>query len=803
MKNAAPDDDAMRSSANALTKRLYATVMDVFGNYVANDEDDYNNMLKTLRNKQVQRQETRRSHAESEGTRALIATKLLEGHAFNGDVCGKCVMPLMVYEGRVSCVVCKEVDHGPAMAPSLSDAPLALASTTESEMEEIERECEVNKELSLFNERRSQATHVYTAKILDGYAMQDELCTKCDMPMMCYKDSVDCVFCPKTPKPTKRVEIKTKDIAAAAANLAATAKPQVLKQVKALSQAEVVAARLRGMQSKGYGADIESELEKAEGELLKMLASLGGGPGNQSAGLEEYFSQKKADRASTKWLKEAENGILEAEVLAASEELNCSKEDSTDSEPVVATPVNEKANFGVSENENGVFFETGPVQHMAVATPKVESSISCSIGDALIPSLKTFFPTASCPIDVEEVHARAYAAPPSTTRLEARKRIAMLVAEGWEVSEYSCPHCELPMFSNGQTVNGFMRCVVCGPVTGIGHNINAQGDLHCGQELDKGGEEDVTTKMVNRIMDGWIIIEGQQCPDCYMPAMFDPQTHLKHCVTCGVLEEYGASEQGKLGPADVNGNEVISSLEACANNDPSPRTDVRGAKDPGSETYVPVQTQMRAKENKLKVEIAPEPIYLGQPDPTTSMHEFRGKLLDPPPSMQVLHNNVDGVAENELVVQHVMGEPTPAMKELWYKLNEPTPNMQAARNKAYNSVSEETAHRRACDPTPSMHIARGKLVDSEALHDISQYNHVTQFMVGYDPTSATRDFQYNQSAPTPNMQSVQAMSGHAPAMHAQRGRFNSLAVSTPTYTQITKQVDPTPSNFTTSSKMDH
>jgi len=45
--------------------------------------------------------------------------------------------------------------------------------------------------------RRSKANEVYTAKILGGYIMHDELCKKCDMPMMKCNDLVECVFCQK------------------------------------------------------------------------------------------------------------------------------------------------------------------------------------------------------------------------------------------------------------------------------------------------------------------------------------------------------------------------------------------------------------------------------------------------------------------------------------------------------------------------------------------------------------------------------------------------------------------------------
>jgi len=43
----------MKSSAEALTKKLYLTVMDVFDNYIGNDEDDYNDMIETLRRKKM------------------------------------------------------------------------------------------------------------------------------------------------------------------------------------------------------------------------------------------------------------------------------------------------------------------------------------------------------------------------------------------------------------------------------------------------------------------------------------------------------------------------------------------------------------------------------------------------------------------------------------------------------------------------------------------------------------------------------------------------------------------------------
>ena len=48
----------------------------------------------------------------------------------------------------------------------------------------------------LFTIRRSNAKLAYTEKLLKGYQMHVQVCSECDMPMMKYEDSVDCVICP-------------------------------------------------------------------------------------------------------------------------------------------------------------------------------------------------------------------------------------------------------------------------------------------------------------------------------------------------------------------------------------------------------------------------------------------------------------------------------------------------------------------------------------------------------------------------------------------------------------------------------
>lgn len=91
--------------------------------------------------------------------------------------------------------------------------------------------------------RRTQATNAYAAKMLAGYTMQDQLCSMCDMPMMRYKDSVECVVCPKHAEKEKLVPVMNeKEIAAdgGTSNMIAIIKPSELqKPVKQVSSSAI------------------------------------------------------------------------------------------------------------------------------------------------------------------------------------------------------------------------------------------------------------------------------------------------------------------------------------------------------------------------------------------------------------------------------------------------------------------------------------------------------------------------------------------------------------------------------------
>ena len=149
------DENIMSDSANALTKKLYLTVMDVFGSYAANGNDDeYAKIIENLRKKQMKDTTKVSSPVKSDDNRGIIAQRLLEGWVLSGDYCEECAIPMMAYDGELSCVVCKKSGEIDDVTKSFSESVLALQSTTASDLdEEEEKEVRVNKELSEFRER--------------------------------------------------------------------------------------------------------------------------------------------------------------------------------------------------------------------------------------------------------------------------------------------------------------------------------------------------------------------------------------------------------------------------------------------------------------------------------------------------------------------------------------------------------------------------------------------------------------------------------------------------------------------------
>ena len=89
------------------------------------------------------------------------------------------------------------------------------------------------------------------------------------------------------------------------------------------------------------------------------------------------------------------------------------------------------------------------------------------------------------------------------------KQIGIFDTEGWQVSAGNCTHCWLPLFSN--SINGSKCCVMYGPINNIANYNCIQGQS---LEPNKVLNKDNTKTMVDRVMEGWSIIE---CSSVHLP----------------------------------------------------------------------------------------------------------------------------------------------------------------------------------------------------------------------------------------------------------------------------------------------
>merc|ERR1711957_229853 len=319
-------------------------------------------------------------------------------------------------------------------------------------------------------------------------------------------------------------------------------------------------------------------------------------------------------------------------------------------------------------------------------------------------------------------------------------------------------------------------CIACEVLTGTGMPLVQQlvasrfieGEqtataltMHATHPTNVNNKEDVdiTRKMVDRIMEGWSVVEGSQCPSCSHPLMCEPKTHLTHCVTCGVLTPVQLEVAGPT----------------SENTDPNPHV------------INPSSRAKHAIQNKLRIEIAREKKTFEAPDPTASMSEFRsqygGKAVDPDEKSE---NKFQATQQFEPDRHHPLmnrnGQVVP--NELYGQ--GPTPNILAIRKKP-----------KACDPSPNMETNRDTFVTALTAAEV-EGGKAVQHTTG-NPTPAVRTLYHNHNEPTPTMQSVwnrrNEPSYHS-CMHTRPEKLNDVS----THPAKIIGADPTPSNFCTMSR---
>ena len=371
---------------------------------------------------------------------------------------------------------------------------------------------------------------------------------------------------------------------------------------------------------------------------------------------QAFFTKKKAERTDKKKYQEVSDGVVnegtkgvshvmsEAAAAQVDEELELRNADWSPMIPATSQYV----------------FDTPP---SVPVTPTFQSSASCSLGDSLFLPWKRMFASACDPMkEDKEPNLCAPIPKQRNDHNEAKERIARLVEEGWVVSAESCPKCNLLLFSmKGHTMVEMQRCAFCGLIT----------------------DDNDSTMMVNRIMEGLTINEGNQCRTSQLPTMLNPRTSRAHCIVDRMPSGSESTFATVPGLNDLDMNALRKMLNAS------------------SLSHV---TRFNAKElmkNELKVEAESEYNYVNTlPDPTTSRFnpEPLG-LYDRTRSRHVSEplvnydgkasigssprvSFIDPVCDSENI-HYASNGPT---RSSGYKLSEPTLNMKTIRNKKLTPV---------------------------------------------------------------------------------------------------------------------
>jgi len=636
--------DDMSVSANALTEKLFTTVLDLFGSYAPSDTDDdaYNRFLERL-----QQNEGRvpKKKVDLSGAVALMEPFLLRGYVLQDNkCCENCFLPMLEKNGVLVCALpdCQEINANPIAQVLTSGSSLS----TTSGAREAKRELEVNKQMKDFNERRSEATKPYTEKILAGYMMVERPCPACEMPMMKRpKDgAINCVFCPKTTEvtPPKIAEMKH-------------------AENKKTTKAEQLALKLKSVQP--------NQEDVAEQEMMELLARLGN-EGKETRELigdmQEFFEKRKKERTAA---KKEEKSEAVAEVATHDDNRN---------KPTKPEAVSEVITNDDNRNEpaNVIDVSTTPLARAAI-TPEHVNKSGCSLTENFLTSLKSLF-TSSC--GPKHFESEVVEKPTRNSFDIEKKVVAAMAKHRREMSADNCPSYNMAQFEKDKA----SKCAALNAAEQEDETKDKESENTAEQRddiEDKDGEsaaqqedetqdkvsesDDYQQKMIQRLLSGWAIVDGKSCASCTMPIMEDTSS-LTHCLTHGVVNEQGIP---------------LSFVASFATEFETMPKVPKSKPEPGP----------RDGRSELQVSTNAEPHYYysdtSKKDPSPSYSYLRGNdqstIRDPTPSMQGLKC----VANKQL-----NSKPAPSVSSFHLKHSDPTPNMNAIRNKYLKNSA----------PTPDM-----------------------------------------------------------------------------------------------------
>ena len=387
------------------------------------------------------------------------------------------------------------------------------------------------------------------------------------------------------------------------------------------------------------------------------------------------------------------------------------------------------------------------------------------------------------------------------------------IMDGWNIDEGApCSRCGIPTMLEPETQH--KHCVACEvshgsralvvstpPLAAEGGETDGSSGMPATQIADANQEAgaDVTKRMIDRIMEGWSVVQGSQCPACAQPLMFEPGTHLTHCIACGVI----VSVQCEVAdPAsenfDPNKHESppfspkpFIERSALKVRDPTPsmfefKSRRQGeVVDPEGDVVLQIERPMERA-----------PFQMRDPTPSTSelKRRYRGGAVDPEGRWQ---NELpeDHISATNAVTRFVTHGTYPTMHGMRKELYRPgtqlygpgmtAPNVLAMRNELCVSPPER-AHGRARGPSPNVQAngVERAILTPQVVTDME--GEFAARCIAGSPPPATCMLRYGSNTPTPNMPSV--WQKHAAAS------YQATSTHSQTRASLIQGADPTPSN---------
>lgn len=359
-----------------------------------------------------------------------------------------------------------------------------------------------------YNVRRDIATKVLGAKMLQGFILKEEQCSKCKMPMMEHDGSLECVVCPILIKRAKKKKVE-----------------EEAAQIDKLREEAVAAERI--LQGQVSELNIKSKEEGDENAAALLKAKEDATVAARELVLLAELRAVKAAR------KEQEERIARTEEAVLNDEVKMDhwavlREDASNQ---LSRRLLQGWSMS-SETCKGSECDSAPLMLSGGKAFCVVCGGTGTGEDGAYLSFKSCAPVTENITPTTTVEKMKEKEPEEIKRQETIAGIGKKLLLGFTIANQTCERCEVPLMTSPE---GTLECVTCGPY-----------------------KENPTKKIGNLILQGWVPMSNKKtCIICTLPLLLNPVTKEPECCTCGSVKRTLTVQEKDTATAEI-GRRVMS-----------------------------------------------------------------------------------------------------------------------------------------------------------------------------------------------------------------------------------------------------